>query len=138
MIDSLASKDDFSKMKENLKHFVRDQDIKDLQKLVVPLCEEVDIKVAQFTSDNHDVKQSVLSFDKLLCQKANKSGLEIIEKHIKDNLLGKDEVVGIIDTQQDTKLAEEIEKMTDLLKVTVSESIEEKCGAIVNAKVSDF
>ena len=104
-IDSLASKEELTKMKENLKHFVRDQDIKDLQKLVVPLCEEVDLKVTQFTSDNHDVKQSVLSFDKLLCQKANKSRLDIVEKHIKDDLLRRDEVVAIIGTQQDIRLA---------------------------------
>ena len=92
----------------------------------------------QFTRDNSDVKHSVLSFDKLLCQKANKSRVEIVEKHIEQHLLRKDEVEEIIGRQQDSSIKSEVEKMGELIRTAIDASIGERCGAIVEEKTTKY
>lgn len=62
-IDKCSTKEIVAKLREDSKHFVRDNTIMDM----IKLCNKTEQLLTTFTADNNDVKTSVLQFDKLLC-----------------------------------------------------------------------
>ena len=97
LITNCSTREETNKLKEDSKKFIRNHEFLDLRKQIVPLAKKVEKELMVFSLEHKDLKDSVINFDRVLCQKANKTKIELLEDFIDKNLLKKDEINTVLD-----------------------------------------